>query len=438
MSRLNRRKFLETTMLGAVASTGGSVPVVSSRFSAGVSEARETLKKGGSGGIYIHPWDITDEGIDDCFDILGNVCGLNELFVAAIYHAGTFLLTHNPKRMVRWDDGSAFFVPQHQRWRETNIRPVIGDCVDTTGYLHNIVDNARKRNWGVLFFVVFHFSHSMVRTYPQCAMVDAMGGRHGAYLCPANPDVRAHDLAVVEELMDTYGGDGIRFESLGYGRWNFIFVVNKVDVQPSPRDQFLLSLCFCGSCCGQARVEGFDVQEFRREVRSHLYRSLPRPPAEWDTGEVNEEWCRNVFCGSLWKYMEVRFNTVTSLIWEIQRVVNRFGGALMPFGLRNERNLMNPIDYTRFYPHMKRVNLGPRGNTREAQKISLAEQVRKVPEWAEAQSYYVQHRYSSREALRSRVRMAEEVGIRHHSFHYYGMTRRHQLEWIGDCRDAWG
>ena len=28
------------------------------------------LKRGSSGGIYIHPWDITDEGIDDCYDFL--------------------------------------------------------------------------------------------------------------------------------------------------------------------------------------------------------------------------------------------------------------------------------------------------------------------------------------------------------------------------------
>ena len=42
------------------------------------------LKKGSSGGIYIHPWDITDEGIDHCFDYLENVCGLNELFIAAV------------------------------------------------------------------------------------------------------------------------------------------------------------------------------------------------------------------------------------------------------------------------------------------------------------------------------------------------------------------
>ncbi len=25
----------------------------------------------------------------------------------------------------------------------------------------------------------------------------------------------------------------------------------------------------------------------------------------------------------------------------------------------------------------------------------------------------------------------------HHSFHYYGMSRTYQLEWIGQARQAW-
>jgi hypothetical protein len=309
--------------------------------------------------------------------------------------------------------------------------------VDTSGYLHNIVDNARKRGWGVLFFTVFHFSHSMARVWPDCTMVDAMGERHRACLCPANPDVRAYDLAVVEELMDTYGGDGIRYESLGYGWWNFGFVVDKVEVQPSPRDQHLLSLCFCGSCCARAHAEGFDAQAFRKEVKAHLYNSLPKPPSEWDMNKVDEEWCSNAFGGRLWKYMEVRFNTVTSLFWDVQEIVDRFGGAFMPFGPNAERNIMNEVDYSKFYRHLKRVDVDPVGETPEARRRSLAEQVHRVPSWAEPEMRHMHRNYQSKEDLRRDVISAREAGVRHHSFHYYGMSRRYQLEWIGYCRDAW-
>ncbi len=395
------------------------------------------LKKGRSGGIYIHPWDITEEGIDNCFDYLDEVCGLNELFVAAVYHANTFLLSHNPKRIVRWDDGSVFFAPEHPRWRDTRIRPILGDCVDTPGFLHNIMDSARGRDWGVLFFVVFHFSHSTAQAYPDVCCVDAMGERQRAYLCPSNPSVRAYDLAIVEELMGTYGGDGIRHESLGFGLWNDGFLVDKVEVPPSPRDQYLLNLCFCGSCLHRARDEGFDPLPLKREIRRHLYESLAEPPSERDMGPADEEWARNVFAGGLWSYLEVRCNTVTSLFSDVQEIVTRYDGAFMPFGIRNERSVMGCLDSSKLYPHFKRVSLGGSGDTIQARENSLVEQISKVPEWAEPEMMHNQRAFNSMEELRDEVMMVRRAGIRHHSFHYYGMTPRYQLEWIGQARAAW-
>ena len=394
------------------------------------------LRRGSSGGMYIHPWDITDEGIDDCFDFLGGVCGLNEVFLAAVYHACNFLLPHNPKRMVRWDDGSAFFIPQHPRWGDTRIRPVVGECVDTPGYLHNIVDNARGRDWGVVFFVVFHYSNSMARAYPEACCVDVMGERHRAYLCPSNPDVRAHDLAIVEELMGTYGGDGIRHESLGFGSWNYGFVNSKVPVPPSPRDRLLLGLCFCGSCIQRARDEGCDPLPLRRTIKEHLYGALSRPPEEWGEDPADEEWAGNAFGGKLWEYLEMRCNTATSLFMEIQEIINRYGGRFTPFGVVKERNVLDGVDRSQIYPHLKRVGVGARGDTPEERRASLIEQVAEIPEWAEPE---VERGLSfpSMEALRDEAMMAREAGIRHHSFFYYGMTPRCRLEWLGEAKAAW-
>src|SRR3989442_9838193 len=135
---LNRRKFLKSSVVSLPGLLQTSKPSFGAQPSPSPMDERPngTLKKGSSSAIAIHPWDITDEGIDTCFNFLGDVCGLNELFLASIYHASTFLLPHNPKRMVRWDEGSAFFVPQHPRWRDSKIKPVIGECVDTPNYLH--------------------------------------------------------------------------------------------------------------------------------------------------------------------------------------------------------------------------------------------------------------------------------------------------------------
>lgn len=395
------------------------------------------LKIGSSGGIYIHPWDITEEGIEDCFDFLGDSCGLNELFIASVYHANTFLLPHNPKRLLRWDEGSVFFTPQHSAWSRTRIRPVLGECVDSAGYLANIVDAARQRDWGVLFFVVFHFSHSTARNHPEACCVDALGERQRAYLCPANPEVRAYDLALVEELMATYGGDGIRHESLGYGGWNYGFLCDKVEVKPGLRDQFLLSLCFCGHCLERDRRAGNDPLALRRAVRDHLFDSLARHPDEWDLAPVDQEWAGNAFGGRLWAYLETRCDTVTSLYEEVQALTQAQGGAFMPFGPEQHRDVLGGLDYRPFYPQLKRVSFGVRGASPDEQYRNLVADLQAAPAWAEPEIMHNQRAFPSMEALREQVLMVRQAGIRHHSFHYYGMSRTYQLEWIGAARQAW-
>ena len=98
---------------------------------------------------------------------------------------------------------------------------------------------------------------------------------------------------------------------------------------------------------------------------------------------------------------------------------------------------MKEVDYSKFYPHLKRVSLSPTGDTPEASNNSLAAQVRQVPSWAEPEMMHMHRSYQSMEELRRDVTAARAAGVRHHAFHYYGMSRRYQLEWIGHCRGAW-
>lgn len=395
------------------------------------------LKKGASGGIYIHPWDITDEGIDRCFATLGDVCGLNELFLAAAYHANTFVLPRNPRHPVRWDEGSVFLTAQHPSWRGTCLRPIPGDNVDTSGYLANIVDAARRRDWGVLFFVVFHFSHSLARAYPGACCVDAFGERQRACLCPANPDVRGYDLALVDELLETYGGDGIRHESLGYGRWNYGAVIGSADPTPSPRDQFLLGLCFCGSCLHRAREAGLDPLPLRRAVCESVAANLARHPEAWDMGPADAEWAGNALAGQLWPYLEVRCDTVTSLYQEVQARTAKTGAAFMPFGPQPARDVLYGLDTRPLHPQLKRISVGVRGADPAAREANLRADIATAPGWAELEIMHNQRGFARLDDLREQVELARRLGVRHHSFHYYGLSRLHQLQWIGQLRDAW-
>jgi hypothetical protein len=398
------------------------------------------LKKGASGDIYIHAWDITDEGVNNCFDTLEDTCGLNQISVGAVYHSGTFVLPRNPKRLVRWEDGSAFFYPQHPRWRESRLQPVLSECVDTPGYMEGIVAKAKRRDWDVLFFTVFHFSHSMAKAYPEACCVDALGERNRGDLCPANPDVRAYDLAIVEDLMANYGGDGIRHESLDFAGWGGHFVRDKVDQRPSPRDCFLLGLCFCGHCMSRARQAGVDPVPVRRAVRQQLYDHLSKDPQTWDMAAPDVEWARQVCNGLLWPYLEVRCDTVTSLFEEVQAIINQYDGAMLaaaPGNDRTDRDVLAALDYARIHPHLKRVTLRMRGDNDAEILQNLQQDVAQAPAWAEPELMHNQRAFASGEALAERLMLGRQGGVRHHNFHYYGMSRQYHLEWIGQARQAW-
>ena len=400
----------------------------------------DRLTSGSSGDIFIHAWDITEEGIEQCYDRLEHLCGLNHLSVGALYHSGTFLLPHNPKRIARWEEGTAFFWPQHPRWRDTRLRPIQSDLVDTPGYMAGIVDAARRRRWGLLFFTVFHFSHSMAARYPEACQVDALGERSRGDLCPGNPDVRAYDLAVVEDLMATYGADGIRHESLGFDRWGGHFVRNKIDLMPSPKQRFLLGVCFCGHCMQRARAAGVDPVPVRRRVADDLRRGLAAAPEDWEGGEPDVQWAHAALDGALWPYLQVRCDTVTSLMREVGELVESYGGAILPSAAgnnRTDRDVLGGVDHGRIRPLLRRATLQLTGESGQQMQGRLHADLAEVPDGVEPELMHNQRRFSSGDELVDHLTMARELGVRHHVFHYYGMTRLHQLEWIGRARAAW-
>ncbi|MFA6108792.1 MAG: hypothetical protein WDA75_08485 [Candidatus Latescibacterota bacterium] len=109
----------------------------------------------------------------------------------------------------------------------------------------------------------------------------------------------------------------------------------------------------------------------------------------------------------------------------------------MPFGPERHRDVLGGLDHGRFHPHLKRVSFGCRGATAEERRGNLTADLALAPAWAEPEIMHNQRAFGSLAELREQVFQAREAGIRHHSFHYYGLSRAYQLEWIGQVRQAW-
>ena len=392
----------------------------------------------GRAAIFIYPWDITDEGIENCFATLEDTCGLNEVNVAAAYHAGTYFLPHNPKRTIYWgEDGDLYFLPAHPRWQKTRAQPHVSSLVDGPAYMHNIVDEARRRGFGLNFWIVYFFNRDLAVRQPQLAPVNALGHLHGSLLCPGNADAREFALAMTEDLLCTYRADGLFLESLSFGPYDYGPTLNKLLSEIIPQDQYLLSLCFCGHCLARAVAEGVDGLEVKRLVAEHLRKSLPELPRAETRIPVTEPWLKEFIGGKLWPYLEVRTNTQTSLTLEVVRLADQYGAFCYDVGGGTGRDVRGHTDHDQLRPYARRVGVTGGGSSRPQEVESIRQRIGNLPETADAYSHHWVLDYESSEALEHATSTARDAGVTNFVFNNYGVMRRVHLEWIGRCRDAW-
>ncbi len=120
------------------------------------------------------------------------------------------------------------------------------------------------------------------RQHPTSCMVDCFGHRHLEALCPARSEVQRYALGLIDALADHDGLEAIELQSLG-----FLGPRAAVDPMDSalPRDtyaEFLLSVCFCDTCCDSMARTGLDTASIRTKVgelvRQRLMGSDPMSP----------------------------------------------------------------------------------------------------------------------------------------------------------------
>ena len=73
--------------------------------------------------IWIHPTDVAAEGADAVVAAVKEM-GLGAISLAATYHAGRFLLPHDPKSSVKLlEGGVAWYQPDAARWKGQKLLP---------------------------------------------------------------------------------------------------------------------------------------------------------------------------------------------------------------------------------------------------------------------------------------------------------------------------
>ena len=84
--------------------------------------------------ICLFAWDLCDEGVEQ---VLGRVAdlGVTSLYLASNYHAGWFVLPHNPKRKCHFvEDGAAYYHPARSLYESTPLKPQIARIAAKTDW----------------------------------------------------------------------------------------------------------------------------------------------------------------------------------------------------------------------------------------------------------------------------------------------------------------
>ncbi len=385
-------------------------------------------------GMFVYPWDLADEGTEAVAERLGDA-GMNTAVLAASYHAGKFLRPHALARRVYFPvDGTVYFRPAPDRYRDTPLRPLMNPLVDEyDGF--DVLTRQRPGGLDVAAWVVALHNTRLGTAHPDYVARNAYGDPYYYSLCPAHPEVRAYLVALLGDLAASYPIPRIVIEAPGFLPYAHGFHHETSLVEANPWCSALLALCFCPACTRRAQAAGLDAGRIAGGVRRALdaFYAAPLLPAPSGTQALYWLVADLVRAPDIAAYLAARIDTVASLLAEVR--------AALPPATRLSviPSVSHPLghawldggDLARFAEHADALEV-------LAYRASPAEA---------ADLWWARHRLGERAHLHvvlrpaypdtadeanlaAKVRLVKEIGAEGISFYNYGHVRAGHLAWI--------
>jgi hypothetical protein len=271
--------------------------------------------------------DLADEGAEAVLDNIQHRAGLGGVTMAAAYHASRDLFPHARVRHLRYQPGGeVFFKPDPALWRGLALQPRPSRLAQEGDPLADLVAIAGARGLDVQAWTVFLHVDWTEDGDPRFAERTCFGDPCLTELCPANPDVRAYALALVQEL----GGRGVASvlaESLHHHPLEHGAHHERYFVQLGSVARLLLGLCFCSHCLAGARRLGADPDELRRRACDEVERALAGDGEQPDS-ELSYEDAAELLGGQLGALLKSRCEVVATLAGELAATAGEHGARL--------------------------------------------------------------------------------------------------------------
>jgi len=220
-------------------------------------------------GIFIYGWDLEAEGYDRVAGRLADG-GFTAVDLATSYHAGKFLLPHNPKRRIHFaEDGSIYFQPDLSKYGR--IKPRVSSLVSAIGDpVTRLEHAARAHGLDFVAWTVCLHNSWLGERYPETTMHTAFGDPLIHSLSPAHPDVREYILTMIRDLVSRHEVAAIQLESHGYMSFTHGFHHEIVGIALDDVQQRLLGISFNPVEIAGATAEGIDAEGLRQRVAGLL------------------------------------------------------------------------------------------------------------------------------------------------------------------------
>jgi len=265
---------------------------------------------------FLFAQDLLDEGVATVLDRL-SYGGLNGATMAVAYHHGRDVFPHNPKHTIVYHEGgTVYFHPQAGRYAKASLQPRIARIASDVDPLAQLTNAAAARGMHVGAWAALLHNSRLASNHPDCAPVNAFGDPMLNYLCPAHPAARAYACAIVADIA-RYGVRSIELEALSYQPFDHGYHHERSFIRLSPNIRFLLGLCFCPHCLTAARRAGIDGALVRNHVRTRVEHVLKSAANETWEPDIQEEQLRSEAQGELGRFLDVRQQTVASLVEEV-------------------------------------------------------------------------------------------------------------------------
>ncbi|MDP3519682.1 MAG: hypothetical protein Q8S02_03600 [Hydrogenophaga sp.] len=269
---------------------------------------------------FIFGTDLLDEGHGTVLDRLQGA-GLNSVTFSATYHDARDVFPHNPRRRVFRNEGDVHWFPVDLARYPSGLVPRQALAAAGADMLADLCEQAQARGLGVTAWTIFTHNSALATAHPDCATHNVYGDPYLSDLCPAHPRVRAYcrELAadVARRPVQRLLAESLHYRPLEHGEHHERYLI------PLPLEaRMLMSLCFCGHCQAAATCAGVDVPMLSNAIRSAL-------EPVWDGSlRPGQPLLADGARDELERYVAVRCVTVTSLVAEVQEVLQPSGVAM--------------------------------------------------------------------------------------------------------------